>query len=61
MVEMTVGVEHHFRLQARHGDPMDDSLRLFTGIDDGELTGIAISEQHAVSLDRTDWKHFEKK
>jgi hypothetical protein len=58
---MTVGVEHHGRLQSTGFDPLHDPRSLVTGIDHRQSTGLAITEQNTVRLDRADWEDIEEK
>ena len=60
VIEVTVGVEHHRRLQSTGFHPLHDPSGFLAGIDDRQHTRIAITEQNAIGLDRTDRKNVEK-
>jgi hypothetical protein len=60
VIEVSVGVEDHRRPKPRGPHAVVDLLRLLTGVDHDELTGIGITEKHAVCLDLTYRKNFKK-
>ena len=59
MVEVAVGVEDHGRSETARAHPLRDPLTLVAGIDDHDLAGISIAQQHAIRLNRADRENVQ--
>ena len=60
MVQMTVGVEHHGRLEPTRGDAVTDPFGFLAWIDDRHHSGLLVAQENAVRLDRTYRKDIEE-